>query len=172
MQDPEIVRSEIQRRLAVLQEANPTRRRKESLSKERTRLQNSIAKLLDAYQEGLLSLDELRTRMPALRQREAALKAELASLEAAATDQQTYLRLADTIEHFLARLRHSATTLAVSERQQVLRLVVKEILVDQDTITLRHSIPVARSYPLSEPSKTAENPSYLLRPGRRLSDSC
>jgi site-specific DNA recombinase len=33
----------------------------------------------------------------------------------------------------------------VRERQQILRLLVKEVLVDTDTITPRHSIPVPQA---------------------------
>ena len=44
-----------------------------------------------------------------------------------------YLRLAETLTTFLARLRSSADTLDAPERQRVLRLLVKEI---------RHCIPV------------------------------
>jgi site-specific DNA recombinase len=64
----------------------------------------------------------------------------------------------------------------VRERQQILRLVVKEVLVDGDTITLRHSIPIPpadagtnRVPPSSAgPPGAAPAPDYLLRSGRRL----
>jgi hypothetical protein len=52
------------------------------------------------------------------------------------------LRLAETVTDFLARLRSSAGTLDVSERQRVLRLLVKDILVGDDKIVIRHSIPL------------------------------
>jgi hypothetical protein len=35
-------------------------------------------------------------------------------------------------------------TLDVRERQQILRLLLKEILVDTQSITIRHSIPIPR----------------------------
>ena len=40
----------------------------------------SIERVLTAYQENLLSLEQLRERMPFLRQREQALRAELQSI--------------------------------------------------------------------------------------------
>lgn len=49
------------------------------------------------------------------------------------------LRLAETVTDFLARLRSSAGTLDVSERQRVLRLLVKDILVGDDKIVIHHS---------------------------------
>ena len=45
-----------------------------------------MEKLLDAYQEGLLELNELRNRLPSLRKASEALQAELRSLEAISPD--------------------------------------------------------------------------------------
>lgn len=172
LEDPDLVRTEIQRRIEEIQNSNPTRKRKEVLTKQTNRIRNSIEKLLDAYQEGLLRLEELRNRLPQLRKKEKAARSELLSLEAAAVDQETFLRLADNMENFLGRLRTAADTLNITERQKVLRLVVKEILVYQDTVKIRHSIPVtgqqpsgSSGRPTESPSGTPKAPSYLLRSG-------
>jgi len=163
LEDPELIRAEIQRRIKEIQDCRPTTRRKEVLSKELTRVQKGIEKLLDAYQEGLLQLEELRKRVPELRKREEALKSELHSLEAAAADQKAFLRLADNIEDFLGRLRKTANTLSVTERQKILRLVVREILVDRETIKIKHSLPVTGFNTPTGSSGDSEVPGYLLR---------
>ena len=62
-------------------------------------------------------------------------------------DRATFLRLAETLAAFLARLRSAADTLDVIERQRIVRLVVKEILIGDDTIVIRHCIPVASTPP-------------------------
>jgi hypothetical protein len=54
---------------------------------------------------------------------------------------ETYLKLAENLENFLTRLRDAATSSSVRERQQVLRLVVREVLVDTDCVVIRHTIP-------------------------------
>jgi len=168
LEDPEMIRKEIQRRIKEIQDSSPTRKRKEVLDREITRQQKSIEKLLDAYQEGLLKLDELRDRLPNLRKRSEALQAELRSLEAMSADQQTFLRLADNVGNFLERLRGNADTLDVIERQKILRLVVKEILVYKETIKIKHSIPVTGAKAPSGPSGRENMPSYLLCSGRHL----
>jgi site-specific DNA recombinase len=66
--------------------------------------------LLSAYQEGLLSLDELRERMPNLRRREQADSAELQAIVDQSVGRATYLRLAETLTTFLTRLRNSSAT--------------------------------------------------------------
>ena len=171
LEDPELIRAEIQRRIKEIQDCKPTTRRKEVLSKELTRVQKGIEKLLDAFQEGLLQLEELRKRVPELRKREEALRSELHSLEAAAADQKAFLRLADNIEDFLGRLRKTANTLSVTERQKILRLVVREILVGRETIKIKHSLPVTGFNTPTGSSGDSEVLGYLLRSWSRVTDS-
>ena len=168
LEDPRLIQDEIDRRIQAIRESDPTKRREATLRKEQVRLQSKIGRLLDAYQEELLSLEELRNRMAVLRKQEQTIHGELQSLEAAALNQQTYLRLADSIETFLSRLRAAADTLSVTERQKILRLLVKEILVDRDTITIRHSVPVEKPDSPAGPSGGAKLPGYLLRSGSRI----
>lgn len=157
LENPDLVSREMDRRVQELRESNPARVRKEALLKAMTRVQKGVDRLLDAYQEGLLSLEQLRRRMPELKKREAALKSELQTLEASQVDRERCLRVVGNLEEFLNHLRQSAQTLHVKERQRILRLVVKEILVGPDTLTIKHSIPVSR------PSGGPESPSYVLR---------
>jgi site-specific DNA recombinase len=175
LEDPSLIQSELDRRLEAARHTDPTKRREAALRRDLTRLQNSIGRLLTAYQEDLLSLDELRHRMPDLRQRENAIRAELQSIADQATDRTAYLRLAENLTAFLARLRSSAETLNVIERQRVVRLLVKEILVSDDRIVIRHTIPLPTGpfggvdpLPSGGISNTGPGKSYLLRSGSPL----
>src|SRR5262252_5715124 len=123
------------------------------------RLDKSSERLVTAYQEGLVTLLQLRHRMPDLRKQAQAIESELQSLEMAAVDQAQYLQLAQTLAAFCGKLRRRADTLDVRERQQILRLLVKEVLVDTDTITLRHSIPVTQSGNAGAPRSNSSGPS-------------
>lgn len=163
LEDPELIRAEIERRIRGIQDSNPTRIRREALLKEMARTQKAIEKLLDAYQENLIELEELRKRMPELRKRQTAIRSELQAIDIAATDQQTFLRLAENIETFLGRLRQRAETMDVVERQKILRLVVKEVQVDRDTIKIKHSIPTGGNNHISGTSVNHNSSSYLLR---------
>ncbi len=143
LENPELIRAEIDRRVQERREANPTTIRKDVIEKERVRIQNGINRLLDAYQEGMLPLDALRDRVPPLRKREAALKLELKALDSKLVDQERYNQLAGNLEEFLGRLRQSSVRLDVEDRRRIVRLVIKEILVGPDTLTIRHSIPTS-----------------------------
>ncbi len=156
LEDPELIRTEIERRVQEVKEASPTKKRKEVLLKEKTRIEKSIDKLLDAYQEDLLPLSELRNRIPALRKRQAALVSELKNLEINAVERGKIFQLIESIEGFISHMRKSAQTLNIIDRQKIIRLLVKEILVGPDTINIRHSIPTGGAFSSSDAT------SYLL----------
>jgi len=142
LENPDLIEKEITRRIEESACSSRTERRKEVLTKELTRLQKGIDKLLDAYQEDLIPLAELRKRIPVLRKRETAIKKELQGLHIQLTDQRRLLTLMENMESFLRRLRKSAETLSVLERQKIVRMVVKEVIVGSNTITIKHSIPM------------------------------
>jgi site-specific DNA recombinase len=174
LEDPQLIQNELDRRLAAARAADPSKRREETLRRDLIRIRKSIDRLLTAYQEGLLSLDELRERMPSLRRREQGENAELQTIVNQSVDRAAYLRLAETLTTFLTRLRSSADTLDVSERQRVLRLLVKEVLVGDDKIIIRHCIPLPTGPDNSSSTQTASatlprTESYLLRSGSHQS---
>ncbi len=78
-EDPSLIQAELQRRLLAARNASPARRRGEILTRELAQANKRMERLLNAYQEELLPLEELRRRMPELRRREQALSAELES---------------------------------------------------------------------------------------------
>jgi site-specific DNA recombinase len=101
-----------------------------------------LRRLIDGYQEQLITLEELRARTPELRKRETTLRAELDALDAQLHDAETYLKLTETLDAFRARLSANAEQLTVEQRQEIVRLVVREVLLGDDDVTVRHSIPV------------------------------
>ncbi len=145
--DPELIRRELDRRLEELHRQNPATAERSRLELDLTRATKAKARLTDAYQEGLLELDELRERMPTLQKSEASLRGQLEALEGRIVDQQAYLMLAENLQHFVSRLRSSAETSSIAERQKVLRLVVKQVLVSLDSIVIRHTIPSSNPDP-------------------------
>src|SRR6202050_117279 len=173
LEDPRLIQTEIDRRREVAQKADPLRKREEELRREQARVEKSSERLVTAYQEGLLTLPQLRQRMPALQKQTRAVASELQILKMAAVDARTYLQLAESLTGFRSKLRIRADALDIAVRQQILRLLVKEVLVGNATITLRHSIPIPQSAsgshgspgPSSGVTASRPNPGYLLRSG-------
>lgn len=158
LEDPTLIQAEIDRRLQAMRTTHPATTRRDALERDLTRTQTALRRLLDGYQEQVITLEELRARTPELRKREATLRAQPAALDAELHDAETYLKLTETLEGFRARLATGAENMTIQQRQQITRLVVREVLIGEDDVTIRHSIPVPTG---------GHPPGYLLRSGSR-----
>src|SRR5581483_2984120 len=172
LEDPTLIQHELDRRLSAARSSDPTKKREQTLQRELTSVGKSIERILSAYQEGLVSLEQLRERMPPLRQRDQALRAEAQAIADQANDRAKFLRLAETLTDFLTRLRVSANTLDVTERQRIVRLVVKDVLIGDDSLVIRHCIPIGAPPPSDGTPPAAgriesasKSTNYLLRKG-------
>jgi site-specific DNA recombinase len=171
--DPAVIRTEIDRRLDQARTSDPATQQRKRLQDALAKAAKAITRMIEAFQEQLVTIDELRARMPDLRAHETGLRHQIDALDAQTADRDAYLKLADDLEGFLAQLRHRTTDTAIEERQRVLRLLVKDIIVGPEKITIRHRIPAPGSTnrePHDSPSTEGEQPaSYPLRWGRGIS---
>jgi site-specific DNA recombinase len=142
LRSPELIRAELERRRIESLNSSPVQQRKDQLERELSRAKQQMDKLLDAYQEDLLSLSGLRERAPALKKKIAALENERANLNVRAIEDQRWRDINHSLDSFVARMNQTAQTLTNAERQKIVRLLVKQIDVGKDTITIHHSIPV------------------------------
>ncbi|MGC1296602.1 MAG: recombinase family protein [Alloacidobacterium sp.] len=165
LEDPTLIQQELDRRLAAARSSDPTKKHEQNLQRELIHVGKGIERLLNAYQEGLLSIEQLRERMPGLRQREQMLRTELRAIADQVNDRAAFLRLAETLTAFLTRLRSTAETLNVAERQRIVRLLVKDVLVGDNDITIRHSIPIPSGSPPNGGTHSPRDPNYLLCTG-------
>jgi site-specific DNA recombinase len=138
---PALIRAEITKRLDQARTSGPVTSQRKRLDGALAKATASITAMIEALSEQLITIDELRARMPHLRAREASLHGQLDALDAQAADRDAYLKLADDLEGFPARLRTNAATSTVEDRQRVLRLLVKDVLIGPEKITIRHRIP-------------------------------
>ena len=140
--DPQLIHTEIDRRLDSACTANPVAQQRKRLVTALAKTSNAIAGMIEAFSEQLITIDELRTRMPDLRARETNLRNQIEALDNQLADREAYLKLASDLEGFLTQLHAKAELSTVDERQRVLRLLVKDVLVGPDKITIRHRIPI------------------------------
>jgi site-specific DNA recombinase len=173
--DPALIRAEISKRLEAARTSGLVTSQRKRLDAALAKATASITAMIEALSEQLITIDELRSRMPHLRAREANLRRQLDALQAQAADQDAYLKLADNLEGFLTRLRTNTATATVEDRQRVLRLLVKDILVGPEKITIRHRIPTHADRPTarqheSQPDTEGDHAlGYPLRWGRDVS---
>jgi site-specific DNA recombinase len=149
--DPTLIHAEIDKRLTAARSSDPVVKQRAALDLALAKTRASITRMIEAYQEQLVTLDELRSRMPDLRARETNLRSQLQALDTQIADRDAYLKLAENLQDFLARLREGAQDAGIEERRRVLRLLVKNVLIGPEKITIQHRIPI-REHP--EPPNT------------------
>jgi site-specific DNA recombinase len=152
LRTPELIQEELERRRRESLNSSPVQQRQEQMKRELTRLSQQMDKLLDAYQEGLLPLAELRKRSPDLQKRIEALNQEQKNLHLRAVEDQRWNQLSNSMECFLKRLNENVGKMNVAEKQKVLRMLIKQITVGEELITIHHSIPLTASGGSPEPS--------------------
>jgi site-specific DNA recombinase len=143
LQQPQLIRNEIERRLQECRQSSPVEQRKEQLAQELRRIQQQTDKLLDAYQEGLLDLEELRRRTPELSKRQQTLTKELENLNLQALERNRLAEVNISMERFVAQLSHSAQQLSIEQKQKILRMLVRQVDIAADTVTIHHTIPLS-----------------------------
>jgi len=170
--DPALIRAEISKRLDAARTSDPVARQRQRLQTEQAKAATAITAMIEAFSEQLITIDELRARMPHLRARQTNLRGQINAIDTQAADRDAYLQLAENLESFLAQLNRTAATVTIPERQRVLRLLVKDILVGPDKITIRHRIPARAGHASSSRHDTSTDtegdhgPGYPLRWGR------
>ena len=142
------------------------RTRTQAVARDLARVGKTIERLLTAYQDELVSLEQLREGMPLLRQREQALRHELNALVEQTRDRAAHLRLAETLSAFLTRLRSAAETLNVLSYNASCSSSSTEVIVSDDTIRDSPLHPrslgtVANGFRTERPRRRPHRPSKL-----------
>jgi site-specific DNA recombinase len=122
------------------------------------RLGREEQRLLDAYQAEVIDLAELKERRQRLAGRREALTAQ--------RDQQARLRaergvaretLAD-LRSFCERIRCRLDEATLAEKQRLLHLLIERVIVGEDTLEIRHVIPLRRLQPEALASGSPDGP--------------
>ena len=140
--EPRLIHAEIDKRLDTARGSDPAVRERQRLGSALAKASTGIARIIEAFGEQLITIDELRARVPDLRARETNLRNQIQALDAQLADREAYLALAADLEGFLTQLHTRAETSTLDERRRVLRLLVKDVLIGPEKITIRHRIPL------------------------------
>lgn len=144
LQNPQLIEKEIARRSVEDPDRKRLNERKMDLKRIQNRLVNARNKLLDAYTEGeCLTLDELKKRMIILNQQIQQTEKELAIIESQTTDEERFKQSRLTLKKFSESLGKSSSELSIDEKQRVIRALIHEIIIFEDSIKIRHCIPVS-----------------------------
>jgi site-specific DNA recombinase len=111
------------------------------LQRQRLTLAREEQRLIDAYQFGVIEVDELKERRQRLREtgQQVQQREQLVAAQVAQAQQAT--RWTETVTAFCQRIAALLEDPAFATRQRVLRLVVERIVITDDQIVIQHIIP-------------------------------
>jgi site-specific DNA recombinase len=117
--------------------------------RERVRLERQIAaagrevqRLIDAYQCGVIELAELQDRRRRSEEHTRLLRDRVEEIERQRRAREQEIRLVQGLESFCASIRDALIDPSFAIKQQVLRLVIDRIVVEDTRIVIKHIIPV------------------------------
>jgi site-specific DNA recombinase len=119
------------------------------ISRERARIESTVVRLdqqldrlIDAYQRGGITVDELKARRERLEADRDAARARSEELAAFETDRHRMDRLGEDLEAFASALRAGVHELDFAGRQRLVRLLIERVVVTGDNVAIEHAIPL------------------------------
>ena len=108
------------------------------------RLDREEQRLLDAYQAEAVSLEELKSRRLLLRGRRQLLEAQSEQQAKLRAEREAARESWHDLEAFCGRVRSRLGEATVGEKQRILQLIIERVIVGEDTVEIRHVIPLRR----------------------------
>lgn len=146
---------------------------------QRQHLERQLQRLIDAYQQEIITLQDLSTRREQIAQRLKGFEQERATVEQQRDAAIKWDRIADNIVQFRALLGSNLDQLSYEERQAVVQLLVEKVVVYQDgAVEVHHVLPFEEP-PVATDQKKKGIPGefYVLRlkhldfPAQTIDDS-
>jgi site-specific DNA recombinase len=109
---------------------------------QRHHVERQLQRRIDAYQEEVLTLQELAPRREQITQRLKGLEQERQQIEQQRDTTMKWEHIASNIEHFRTRLGRNVDRLGFEDRQTVLHLLVEKVVVSRDgAVEVHHVLP-------------------------------
>jgi site-specific DNA recombinase len=138
------------------------------LAQRLARLTQADTRLVDAYQAGTLTLAELTPRRAAIAEQQRALAQQQAERERLRAQRGQAETVLASLTDFAARVGARLGDATFEERQAILQLVVERVIVSEDTLEIRHVIPLRPPPDGSRPRPPAPASAESSRPSSRL----
>jgi len=102
-------------------------------------LDREIGRLIDAYQAEVIDLADLKDRRERIEEHGQMLKRRLTEIHEKRADREQEIRLEQFSESVAGALEDPSS----KTKQQVLRLVVDRIVVEDDKVVVHHVVPIS-----------------------------
>ena len=112
------------------------------LDRQVRRLDREEQRLVDAYQAEAITLKELQQRRQSIAGRRESLYAQRDQYERLRAERRAAHTVWKDLSTFCERIRTRLTEATVAEKQQVLQLLIDRVIVGEDSLEIRHVIPL------------------------------
>jgi site-specific DNA recombinase len=136
--NPKVLQDELLRRSKEACKEEEIDRQEILLKKELSKIVSEQDRLLDAYQSGVLDLENLRERHQKLNFRRQGCEKEKNAIQAFRVEKQ--IDFGSLFESVLKKIQNSSNDLPLKEKQKLVRLLVEKVVVDEQEITVVHCV--------------------------------
>jgi len=105
--------------------------------------EREIGRLIDAYQAAAITLEELQERRRQIEEHGRHLRARRDEINRQHSEREQELRLLQGLDAFCDGIRDKLTDPPFETRQSVLRLVIDQVIMEEDRLVIRHVVPTA-----------------------------
>jgi site-specific DNA recombinase len=109
------------------------------------RLDREEQRLIDAYQSEVIDLEELRARREQIRGHREVLTTQRDQEQRSSAERRAAKAMWSDIEAFCRRVRSRLGEADLAERQRILQLLIERVIVGEDSLEIRHVIPLGRA---------------------------
>jgi site-specific DNA recombinase len=138
LKEPQRLEHEYRQRLVAPEEQAAD---EAAFDKQRSKLRQGLARLIDGYAEGFVEKDEFEPRVGRLRQRLAALDEQARQLADAAASQRELRLMIGRLEDFAARVSTGLEAADWSTRREIIRTLVSRVEIDRQQVRVVFRVP-------------------------------
>lgn len=139
LESPDLIEKEIIRRISDLEKA-PVYQKQKILEGKLAKFELESNRLLDAYQNECIELGELKKRLGVIKREKNNIEREMSEINSGLSKTQC-VELKQAIAYFSRHLSSSQDDLGMEEKRKLLRLLIQEIQIGKEDITINHILP-------------------------------
>jgi site-specific DNA recombinase len=113
----------------------------EQLQAQAAKARHALARLIDAYADGLLERGEFEPRLRRAKERLAQVEAEAAEALAAASQEQQAQAVLGQLQEFARRVGEGLEQASWQTRREVIRALVKRVEIDAEEVRVVYQVP-------------------------------
>lgn len=125
------------------------------------RLVREEQRLVDAYQAEAIELSELKARREQIQGRRQVLVTQRDQEQKQQSERRAAKAVWSDLEAFCRRVRSRLDEASLAERQRILQLLIERVIVGEDSLEIRHVIPLGRA----GGERSGPGPEYTPGPG-------